>query len=189
MLTLIVSNHADLNLLLIAKILMIMHLASQESISSSLHSLIEQEVTRPTTDSNFLDGPAQQLVAHHTLSFHLSLHMQHEIVSSHRLSQFTHYATATLHAVNHLLREEIHILKLQSLSYFKVHAIAGIIQIGMHRHDTDAFLNSFPHRALHIGGIANLLQSTKQQRMMTHYQVTTFTFSLIDDFFRHVQTQ
>ena len=52
-----------LDLLLVAEILMIVHLAGDKSVGTRLQGLVEQEISCPTTDGNLADRTAQQLIA------------------------------------------------------------------------------------------------------------------------------
>ena len=88
-----------------------------------------------------------------------------------------------------LWREETDILQTQFLSDLEVHAILGIVHIGMHGDDADTVHDGFHHRTLHVRQVADGLQSSEQQRMVTDNQVAALTNGLINDVFVDVQTQ
>ena len=59
----------------------------------------------------------------------------------------------------------------------------------MHRYDDHVVLDGLDDTALHIVGTADLLQATKQQRMVTHDEVTPLRDSLANNAFVDIQTQ
>lgn len=81
---LIVSDDGYLDFLLMAKILVITHLARHESIGSAADGIAKTERTGTAAKSYLTDGALQQLVGHH--AFHAKRALQHldEISGSHR---------------------------------------------------------------------------------------------------------
>ena len=59
----------------------------------------------------------------------------------------------------------------------------------MHGDDDDIVLDGLDDAALHIVGTANLLQTTKQQRMVAHNEISPLTDGFVNDGFVDVQTQ
>ena len=74
-LTLIVADDADLDLLLVAEILVVVHFACQEGIGSQTDGFVKQEVAGTAADGHFPDRAVQQLVAHGAFGLHLFFHV------------------------------------------------------------------------------------------------------------------
>ena len=189
LLRLVMANHTDLDALFIAKVLVIMHLASNEGVSAKADSIRQQEVASATTKCHLTNGASQQFVTQCALHAKLSFHHENKVVSSHWLRQETNDTTASLHITHLFLGKELTLLESQSLSNLPVDAILGIVHISMHRDDDNIVLQGLNDATLHIVSTTNLFQATKQQRMVTDDEVTPFAESLIDNLFVDVQTQ
>ena len=87
LLTLIVTDDADLNLLIMPEILVIAHLARDESIGTSRYRIAQQERTRPATERHLPDRAAQELVALHALHAKTFAQQQHQVVGSDTLGE------------------------------------------------------------------------------------------------------
>ena len=153
------TDDADLDFLLMAEELMIVHFTRNESISTSRDGSIQQKRTRPATKRHLSDRPAQQLVALHTFRLKTLPEHQHQVVGSysvcmHRISlvsYFAYHTFAAFHTVNLLLAsEETQVAKSEFLSYFEVDTTLRRIHIRMHGYDGNIVLDSLPHGALHI---------------------------------------
>ena len=124
-----------------------------------------------------------------TLHVERPFHQTYEVIGSHRLCQRTYYAATTLRVPYPLRTQELDVRQAQLLGYLEVHATPGIVHVRMHRHHADILPDSLAHRPLHVGQVADSLQPTKQQRVVAHNEITTLLYRLVDDFFRHIQTQ
>ena len=189
LLTLVMANDANLNLLLVAEILVIVHLTRDEGVSTLAHRLRQQEVASTTTDGHLTNGTLQQFVTHGTLDVELFFDKFYKRPCVHFRGQVPYYTTACFQTVYRLLSEELTTLQSQPFGYLPVHPVQRIIHIGMHRYDDHVVLDGLDDTALHVVGTADLLQATKQQRMVTHDEVTPLRYRLVDNLFVDVQTQ
>ena len=140
LLTLVMADDTYLDALFIAEVLVIVHFARYECISPVTESVWQQEVTSSATDGHTLDGTLEQLVTLGALNLKPALYKLHKLSGSHRLGQFPYYTATGLDAVNRFLGEEPAFAESQTLSNFPIHAVQGIVHIGMHRHHYDVFL-------------------------------------------------
>ena len=168
---------------------MIVHLACDKGVGTLCQGCVEEKVACPTTNGNFLNRPAQELVAQCTFHIEGLLHCLYEIVGSQRLGQRANDTTPRLDAFYRLGGEETHRLEIQFLGNLKVHTALGIIHVGMHGDDADALSDGLHHRTLHISEVADGFQATKQQWMVRHNEVAPFPDGLVDNLFVDVQTQ
>lgn len=83
--------------LLVAKVLMIVHLARHKGIGTGTDGGRQQEVARSSTDCHLPDGTAQQFVGHHTLHLKRLLEHQQEVVGCHRRCEVAHDAFSAFH--------------------------------------------------------------------------------------------
>ena len=189
LLTLVVTNDADLNLLFVAEILVVMHLAREKGVSTLTQGVWQQEVTSTATECHLTDGTLQQLVTHGTLHVELALHQFHKVLCSHHPWQFTNDATTRLQAVHHLLGKETAACQPQSLSHLPVDAILCIVHIGMHRDNHYVVLDGLDDTTLHVVLTTDLLQTTEQQGVVADNEVTALTNGLVNNLLVDVQTQ
>ena len=91
LLTLIVPDDADLNLLIMPEILVIAHLARDESIGTSRYRIAQQERTRPATERHLPDRSAQDLVALPSLHSKTFTQRQHLVVVTDTLGDMLHH--------------------------------------------------------------------------------------------------
>ena len=184
------ADDADLNLLLVAEILVITHLARNEGIGTRLDGCVEQESTCSTTECHLPDRTAKQLVALHALHAKPLLEHQHQVVGCQVLSHLSDDALATFHAVHFLLAsKELHVFQSQFLGNLEVHAARSRIHVGMHRHDGNIILNRLAHGTLHVVLVRDSRQFAEYQRMMTHDEVTALLDCLFNHGFSNVKTQ
>ena len=80
LLTLIVADDADLNLLLMTEILVIAHFARDEGIGSCRNGIAQQERTRTAAERHLADRATQELVALHALHAETLAQEQHQVV-------------------------------------------------------------------------------------------------------------
>ena len=97
LLTLVVSDDTNLYFLLVAEILVVVHLAGDESVGSFGYGRVEQEVAGSATKSHRLDGTAQELVAHHTLHTESLAQQRHQVVGCQGFGQRAHHAVGSLY--------------------------------------------------------------------------------------------
>ena len=161
LLTLVMANDANLNLLLVAEILVIVHLARDEGVSTLTHSLRQQEVASTATDGHLTNGTLQQFVTHSTLDVELAFDKFYKRPCTHFRGQVPYYTTAYFQTIYRLLGKELTALQPQPFSYLPVHPVQRIIHIGMHRYDDHVVLDGLDDAALHVVGTTDLLQATK----------------------------
>ena len=183
------ADDTDLYALLIAEILVIVHLACDESIGSSGYSLVEQEIPCPATDGHLGYLMAQQFITQGTLHIEGILYSLHEVARHLWLLQFTDDTTTSLDTTNVLWCHEPHIVQPQLLGHLEVHTTLRIVHVSMHRDDADIIPDGLSHRALHVCQVADGLQSTEQQRMVADNQVAALLNGLVNNLFVDVQTQ
>jgi hypothetical protein len=106
LLTLVMADDTYLNALFIAEVLVIVHLARYEGVSTLTESIGQQEVTSSATDGHTLDGTLQQFVTLGALNLKPALYKLHKLSGSHRLGQLPYYTAASFDAVNCLLCEQ-----------------------------------------------------------------------------------
>ena len=153
------ADDADLDFLLMAEELMIVHFARNESISTSRDGSIQQERARTTTERHLSDRPAQQLVALHAFRLETLSEHQHQVVGSYSVcmqrislvSYLANHSFSAFHTVNlFLASEETKVAESEFLSYFEVDTTLCRIHIRMHGNDGNIVLDSLSHGALHI---------------------------------------
>jgi len=121
--------------------------------------------------------------------------MQNEIAGYHGMGECQHNPLSGVLFVAHILYEAFCFLCFvigsvcKSLGNLIVHSSTSIVQIGVHRDNTDVVLDGLPYNTLHIGSITHLLQPTEQQGVMAHHHVASFLYGLGNDCLSDVQTQ
>ena len=184
------ADDADLNLLFVAEILVIAHLARDEGIGTCLDGCVEQESTCSTAECHLPDRTSKQLVALHALHAKPLLEHQHQVVGCQVLSHLSDDALAAFHAVHFLLAsKELHVSQSQFLGNLEVHAARSRIHVGMHRHDGNIILNRLAHGTLHVVLVRDSRQFAEYQRMMAHDEVTALPDGLVYHGFSNVKTQ
>ena len=183
LLALIVTNDTNLQALLVAKILVVMHLTRYKGISTLTKCIVQQKIASTTTDGYLADRTAQQFVTLSTLNIKLALQQQNEIISSHLGRQLTNHATTRFYAIYRLLCKETTILQSQALGYFPVDTTQRIVHISMHRDDDNIVFQSLDDTALHIVSTANLLESAEQERMVADNEIAAFANGFVNNLF------
>ena len=189
LLALVVADDTDLNLLLVAEVLMIVHLTRDEGVGSGFHGIVEQEVAGTATESHTAHRTLQQLVGHRTGNAKRRLHRLYELTCCQWRLQRSDDAAAASHVANGSRCHELHVLQPQLLGHLVVHATLGIVHVRVHRHHGDVRLDGLSHGALHVSHVADLLQAPEQQRMMADDEVTPLRQRLVHHLFGDVQTQ
>lgn len=190
LLTLVVANDSNLNLLVVAKVLVIVHLTRHKGIGTLSDGLIEQEVAGSTTERHLSYRAAQQLVGHDI--FHVKRPFQHDdqVVGSNRLRQHTDNTLTTVHTIYSLLfAKETQLNKPHFLRNLVVYTASRTIHVGVHGDNANVVSDSLHHRALHGILARNVAQLAENQRMMRHDKVAPQSNGLIDDFLSNVKTQ
>ena len=204
LLTLIVADDADLNLLLMTEILVIAHLARDEGIGSRRNGITQQERTRTTAERHLADRATQELVALHALHTETIPEQQHQVIGSDTLGKmllhlirkpaslgslqdilvrdFSYYAAAAFHAIHFLLAtKKLHVLQAQLLGNLEVHSACRCIHVGMHGDDGNIILDRLANGALHIVLIRYPGKLSEDERMMAYDEVA----ALLDRFIHH----
>ena len=142
LLTLIVADDTDLNLLLMTEILVIAHLARNEGIGSRRNGIAQQKRTRTAAERHLADRATQELVALHAFHSKTLPEQQYQVIGSDTLGEMllhlirksaslgslqdilvrdlSYYAAAAFHAIHYLLAtEKLHVLQPQLLGILK----------------------------------------------------------------------
>ena len=167
-------HDGNLQLLIVAEVLMIVHLPCQESIGFLVERLFEHEIARPSAKYDFAHRTLQQLIVHQAFNMEYGLDALEKLQGILRLGQHadnsaTRHDGVFMPTVLHLhgmRQKQSHLLQFQLLGDFEVHAILGIIQIRMRRIDRHVVLDSLPYTPLHVVAVGHGLQPVEQQRMV-----------------------
>ena len=186
---LVVADDTDLYLLLIAEVLVVVHLAGDEGIGAGLDGLVEQEVARTATECHTADRALEQLVGHGARHAERLLHLGDKGLGSQGFCQLSYDAAATGHAVDRLGSHEQYVGEPQLLGHLEVDATLGVVHVRMHGDHGHVVLHGFPHGALHVGQVADGLQSTEQQGMVADNEIAALLQCLVDHRLSDVQTQ
>ncbi len=179
------SYDTYLNFLLMVEIHMIMHFSRHKSICTLFNSIRQHKVTCAATDSHSLYRSAQQLVTHDALHVKGPFQHQYKIVSSHWLGQFgkDHRAFLSFWQVA-MNRHRPHLL-----CHLEVYSIQCVIHICMHGYNTEVVFDSLDNTTLYKITTTDLFQSTEQQRVVAHNEITPLADGFVNNLFVDVQTQ
>ena len=190
-------QHGNLDFLLAAEVLVVVHLSRHEGVRALGDGLVEQEVARPSADDDLAHRALQQIIVHQALHMEHGLHPLQELQRVLRFRKRTHHS-ASCHdgifasAVLHLHRmglQQPHLFQVQLLGDFEVHPVLGVVQVRVGRIDDDVVQDGLAHATLRKVAVRNGLQPAEQQRMVRHHEVASQRHRLVYHFFRHVQTQ
>src|SRR3712207_8465382 len=117
LLTLVMTNHTYLQLLVVTKEIMVVHLTRHESIGPGFDSVGQEESARTATNGHLINRSAQQLVALYALHIEAFAQQQHEIVGCQRLLKTAYDARRIVDMPRLTLRSEEHTSELQSRQY------------------------------------------------------------------------
>ena len=106
LLALVMAYDGDLYFLLVPEILVVVHLAGNESVSPFGDGVAEKERTGTAAHGNGLYRAAQQLVALHALNIERALEHEHKVVACHRIGQTAYHSAAAFDTVNRLTGEK-----------------------------------------------------------------------------------
>lgn len=184
------TDDTDLDFLLVPEILMIVHLARNEGIGTSLDGIGQQERARTATKCHLADGAAQQFIGVSAAHAEALLHMEHKLFSGKRSGELPHNAITTRNTVHLLLlTEETQARQPQFFGHAIVDTATRAVHVGVHRGDNHIVLDGFHHRALHVVGTSDSGEFTKDERMVRNYQITATPNGLINHGLGHVKTQ
>ena len=79
------ADDTNLDALLVAEILVVVHLARDEGVGTVGNGVVEQEVACTAADGHTADRPLQQLVTHDALNAELTLHKLQEHIGHRRI--------------------------------------------------------------------------------------------------------
>ena len=83
-------------------------------------------------------------------------------------------------------RKELHVDESQLLGHLEIHAVLGVVQVGVGGIDTQVILDSQARATLHLRQVSHLLQAVEEQRMMAHHEIAAQFDRLAEHVFRHV---
>ena len=191
--TLVVAHDGNLNLLLVPEELVVRHFARQEGIGLQAYGFVQQEGTRSAAQRHRLYGPPQQFVVLQALDVEHVLDALQEgqrVLGRRQVAQQSAPGRHTAVAHRHLVRlHHPHVHQSQLLRNAVVHAVLGVVQVGVGCIDGDVVLYGHSDAALHLRPLRHPPQGAEQEGMMTDYEVASQVDGLADDLFGHIQTQ
>ena len=153
---------AYLYFLLVAEVLVVVHLARDEGIAPAADGIVQQEVAGTATDGHFRYGSLQQLVAVGAGHAKGLLDLLHEAAGIEWLRHEACHSAAADDVAYGLLLKEGYVCQSQLLGYLPVDPAAGIVHVGVQRHDADIVPDGLTHSTLHIVQVGHLLQPTEE---------------------------
>ena len=188
LLALVVTDDTDLNLLVVAEILVVVHLAGHEGIGTGCDGVGQEKVACSTAERHLGKRPLQQLVGHNALHAKLPLEQADEVGSRHGLRQCAHDPASTEDISHGARLQELHLCEAHFLGNLIVDAPHSIVHVGVHGHDGDAPPYGLHHALLHIVGSDDSFQGMEDQGMVRHDEIAVETYGLTDDVGCNVET-
>ena len=194
---LIMPEHTNLYLPIMAEVLMVMHFARKERIGLQIQCLLQQKIASTTANSHAMHRTRQQFVVHQTLHAKGLFHSLQENQRVLAVRQITNHTRTCLHRASMRPRphrhlpglQQHHIHQAQTFSHHIVNTIYGRIKICMGGINGNVIPQSHANTSLHSIFVRQMLQPSEDKRMVRHNHIASQLQCLRYHLLGHIKAQ